>query len=266
MKIKIILFTLIISTIYIFNACKDSGTDPENNGGQQVADSSYFPANEQAYYKYDISRTDSNSSQSTGSRSTYYSGTSVIGGTTYQIQVDSLVLTGQAAIVDSMYFRKSNSGVFYYLDTTGLSTSLPGIDTLIQYITLSNEMRLLLFPLLDNSSWEVFKMNIDYQSILNFNPILLSAVYDGKETLDINLTPPRTVEAVRIKFSISLRFDPFQPARSYTAYGWIAQGYGFVKWQGNGTIIGVFTGNGVDLDDTSSVYTQDLVQFNLVDN
>jgi hypothetical protein len=265
MKIKFVSLTLLVLVVYFFNACKDSGTDPKPGNGNQVADESYFPATNGAYYKYNIDRTDSNGSQTTGTRSSFYNGTQQIGPTTYQVQIDSLILAGQAALVDSMYFRKSDngSGIFYYLDTTGLASSVPGLDTLIQYITLSNEMRLLLFPMLEDSDWEVFKMNLNYLGVLNFNPILLSAAYDGTETLQLNSTPPRSVESVRIKFTITIRTNPFESPRTYTAFGWIAQGIGFVKWEGNGTIIGVFTGNGVDFDDTTSVFTLNISQFNL---
>src|SRR5690606_21962894 len=145
-----------------FNACKDSGTDPENGGGgTQVADGSYFPNEDGAYYKYDIQRTDSAGSQINGSRSSFYNGTHSNGPTTYQVQIDSFVLSGQPAVVDTLYVRKTNTGVFFHLDTTGFAASVPGLDTLIQYITLDNEVRLLLLPKLDNSSWTAFRMNLN---------------------------------------------------------------------------------------------------------
>ncbi|HSP86613.1 MAG TPA: hypothetical protein VLN45_00650 [Ignavibacteriaceae bacterium] len=262
---KFILFVFMAGTIYFFNACDEKSNPNDPDDGEQVEDTSYFPNEEDSYYKYSISRTDSNSNQITGTRSSFYSGTSLIGATSYQIQIDSLVLTGQAAIVDSLFFRKTNTGLFFYLDTTGLATSVPGLDTLIQYISLDSELRLLLFPLLDNSNWTVFKMNINYQGVLNFNPIELKTTYDGKETLNLELTPPRPVEAVRLKFTLTIKPGPFDPVQTYTAYAWIAQGIGFVKWQGSGTIVGVFTGNGVDLDDTTSVYTENLIEYNRID-
>ncbi len=265
MKRKFILFVFIISMIYFFNACDESSTNEPPAGGNQVADSTYFPTYDSSYYKYSIERPDSNNNQITGTRSTFYSGTTIIGGVTYQVQIDSVFLTGQAAIADSMYFRKTNTGVFFNLDTTGLAASVPGLDTLIQYITLDSELRLLLFPLLDNSNWTVFKMNINYQGLINFNPIELKTTFDGKETLTLNVNPSRVVETVRLKFTLTIKPGPFDPVKSYTAFGWIATGIGFVKWQGNGTIVGVFTGNGVDLDDTTSVFTENLIEYNRID-
>jgi hypothetical protein len=110
-------------------------------------------------------------------------------------------------------------------------------------------------------------MNINYQGVINFNPVELRAEYEGKDSLVLNLAPPRSVQAVRIKFTLNIRTDPFSTTTTqYVARGWIAKGIGFVKWEGNGTIVGVFTGNGVDLDDTSSVYTENLIEYNRIDN
>jgi len=266
MKSKLLLFILIISTVYIFNACEDSGTDPENGeGGTQVADASYFPNEDGAFYKYNIQR-DSAGTVTSGTRSSFYSGNQTVGGTPYQLQLDTLNFQGLPAILDSLFFRKTNSGVFYFLDTTGFASSVPGLDTLIQYITLDTEVRILLFPMLDNSSWSVFRMNLNYQGILNFDPVVLSARYDGTENLQLNLNPPKNVDAVKLRFTLSIKTDPFGETTTYTTYGWIAQNIGFVKWEGNGTIIGLFTGNGVDFDDTTSVFTQNIIEFNLIDN
>ncbi len=264
MKIKILSFVLIVITAYMFNACKESDNNPVGNGGgTQVADSTYFPASENAYYKYDVSRTDSNGSQVSGTRSSQYSGTINIGPTTYQIQIDSLILSGQSEIIDSMYFRKSNAGVYYYLDTTGLVASSPELIPYLQYLSIDDEIQLLIFPVEDNSTWTLFRMNISAPAI-SFDPVTVKAAYDGKETLTLNLSPSRDVEAIRIKFTLTISI-PGEPNRTYTAFGWVAQNIGFVKWQGNGTVVGVFTGNGVDFDDTTSVFTQDITQFNLID-
>jgi hypothetical protein len=109
-------------------------------------------------------------------------------------------------------------------------------------------------------------MNVNIPPLQPFNAVLLRGTYDGMENLTLGFDPPRNVDAVRLKFTLSIRLDPFAPVRTYTAFGWIASGIGFVKWQGNGTVVGVFTGNGVDFDDTTSVFTQNITQFNLIDN
>lgn len=265
MKNKLLTSVCSLLLIITFYACDESSTDPEGNGGTQVADGSSFPNEDGSFYKFEIQR-DSAGTITSGTRSSFYNGTQTIAGTPYQVQVDSLNFSGMPALIDSMFFRKSNSGVFYFLDTTGLAASVPGLDTLLQYLTLDSEIRLLLFPLLDNSSWSVFRMNLNYQGVLNFDPVVLTASYDGTENMDLNLDPPRSVDAVKLKFTLTIKTDPFGAARTYTAFGWIAPNIGFVKWEGNGTVIGVFTGNGVDFDDTTSVYTQNLTQFNLIDN
>ncbi len=265
MKSKILLIILFGVMIYTLNSCKESGSTENPPAVDPVADTSYFPVKDGSYYKYTIAR-DSSSTQTNGERVTYYDGTGIKGNVNYQIQIDTLTLAGQTIPSTTSYFRRTDTGVFYYLDTTGLSASVPGIDTLLQYLTIDSEMRLLVLPVYDNSNWISFKMNLNYQGLINFNPVELTAVYDGKETLTLNLIPNINVEAIRIKFTLKYRSSPFNAAQVFApAYGWIASGIGFVKWQGNGTIVGVFTGNGIDFDDTTSVFTQSLIEYNIGD-
>jgi hypothetical protein len=262
MKNKILLIILFGVMIYAFNACKESSTT-ENPQGDPVADTSYYPVSDGSYYKYTITR-DSSSSQTNGERVTYYNGTGIKGNVNYQVQIDTLTLAGQSIPPTISYFRRTDTGVFFFLDTTGLSASVPGIDTLLQYLTIDSEMRLLLLPVYDNSNWTVFKMNLNYQGVINFNPVELTAVYDGKETLTLNLNPSENVECVRLKFNLKYRSSPFNPTQEFSpAYGWIAKGIGIVQWQGNGTIVGVFSGNGIDFDDSSSVFTQNLIDYRI---
>jgi len=261
MKNKILLFILFGIMIYSFNACKESSTN-ENPPGDPVADTSYYPVSDGTFYKYNI-QTDSSGNQNSGERITYYSGTSVKENVNYQIQVDTLTFGGLSSSTIS-YFRKTDTGVFFYLDTTGLAGAVPGLDTLLQYLTIDSELRLLLLPVFDNSTWTAFKMNLNYQGLINFNPVELTAVYDGKETLTLNLNPSENVECGRLKFTLKYRSSPFNPAQEFSpAYGWIAKGIGIVKWQGNGTIIGVFSGNGIDFDDSTSVFTQNLIDYRI---
>ena len=261
MKRKYILFILFISIVYLFNACKESNTSEPPNA-VEVADSTYFPSNDGSYYKYDAES--KNGSQETGERYTYYRGADIKGTTTYQVQIDSIILTGQASVESRSYFRKSESGVFFFLDTTGLAASTPDLIPYLQYLTIDSEMRLLFLPVTDNSSWTVFKMNIN-SSGLSFNPVVVTAAYDGKETLTLNLNSSNVnVETVKLKFTLTIAI-PGTTTQTYTAFGWIASGIGFVKWEGNGTLIGAFTGNGIDFADTSSVHTQTLVEYNIGD-
>jgi hypothetical protein len=84
--------------------------------------------------------------------------------------------------------------------------------------------------------------------------------YETKETVTIDTLFINT-EAARIKFTLIVRSDPFSQPVTYEAIGWLVDNVGFVKWQGNGTIVAAFTGGGIDFDDTTKVVTQTLIEF-----
>jgi hypothetical protein len=261
MKKNLILFVLLIGAVCFINSCKKNSSSTENpTTGTVVADASYYPAGDGTYYKYNVDKTDSDGTQSTGERTTHYTGTQLIANATYQIQVDSINISG-IATTSLSYFRKSDTGVFFFLDTTGLVTSTPGLIPYLQYLTFDSEMKLLILPVSDNSSWSVFKMTINATGF-SFSPVEVTTAYDGKETLTLNLNSGNVdVETVRLKFNLKVQTDISKPPQSYSAYCWLAKDIGFVKWEGNGTIIGAFTGNGIDFADTSSVVVQTLAEY-----
>jgi len=260
MKRKLIVFGLLIGAVCFVDACKKESST-ENPSGTVVAGESYYPSGNGTSYKYYVDKTDSSGTETTGERSTRYMGTQLIANTSYQVQVDSIIISGVTSTSLS-YFRKSDTGVFFLLDTTGLTVSVPELIPYLPYLTIDSEMRVLFLPVSDNSNWTVFKMNINTQGF-SFNPVEVTTIYDGKETLVLNLNSGSTnVEAVRLKFTLKYQPDPLSPAHSFIAYGWLADNIGFVKWEGNGTIIGAFTGNGVDFADTSSVVIQTLTEYN----
>jgi len=255
MKKKLIVFALAIWMICFTNACKESNTT-ENPGLTIIADASYYPVGEGTSYKYSVERTDSNGVLSTGTRSTLLSGNAIIEDVPYQVQIDTVDMEGQISASLS-YFRKTESGVFFFFDTTGLSISLS--DTALQYLTLDSEIRLIYIPISDYSSWIAFKINFA-RAIINFNPVEVSVAYDGKDSLTVVNTD---VEAVRLKFTLKYQVDPSTVPQSFFAKGWLAKDIGFVKWEGNGAIIGVLTGRGVDLADTSSVVVMNVTEYNI---
>ncbi len=252
---RIIVFmpVLLISALMFYSCSKsnpESSNPPANTGG-------YFPNGDQSYYKYSVDRTDSTGTMQTGTRSTTYDGNGTINGTTYQKQVDSLFILSQTNVGVS-YFRKTDTGVFYFLDTTGLAGVIP--DSLKQYITLDAEMRLLLLPFQSGSTWPVFKMTLSNIVTL----VDVNATYLGTDSVTLNLNSGTvTEEASKIKYDISLTLGLGVPTVTYSTYAWLVNNIGFVKWQGNGAIVDAFTGGGINFADTSSTVTMSLTQYNL---
>ena len=248
-------FIIIMILGLLVSACnKDNSTNPpvQNYTG-------YFPDGDGTTYTYSIAKTDSNGTQTTGTRSTEYSGTEVKNGTTYQVQIDSFDISGLSSVSLS-YFRKTNDSLYYFLDTTGLSSSIP--DSLQNNISLDKEMKILSFPVNENKTWSVFQLSIKY-AIFNLNVLTVDGAYDGTENITLNLNSGDTnKDAVRLKYTLSIKV-PGGPTTEYNAFAWLVDGIGIVKWQGNAAILDAFAGGGIDLSDTTSVITQNLTSYNI---
>lgn len=258
MKNKLILSFLVFSFLVLISSCKKNSSTEPNPPAQT---GNYFPNNDGTYYKYNMQKTDSTGAQTTGTRTSRYDGTSNQNGTDYQKDIDSITIANQT-VVSNSYFRTTNTGVFYFVDTTGLFTYIP--DSLKSYLTVDNEMRAFYFPLSDVNDWSVFKININYLGIISFNPIEVHAYYEGMENVTLNLTTGSvTKSAEKVRYELSVKDNPFGNATNYEAYVWVVDNIGVVKWQGNGTILNAFTGGGIDFTDTTSVVTQSLVDYNI---
>ncbi len=254
LKIIASIFTILILSVFL-NACKNNSTNPS-----PLEINTNFPNGDGSTYKFSVEKTDSNGTQTAGTRNTDYAGTQVKNNTAYQVQIDSFNLSGVSEISLS-YFRKANDGVFYFLDTTGLTSFIPAIY--LSYLHIDSEMRELLFPLVSGSSWPVFKLTLNYQ-IFNLTIIDFSANYVGKESVLLHLTSgDLTKEAIKIKYTLNLTIPNSTNTNTYSAYAWFVDGIGIVKWQGSGVILNAFAGGGVDLTDTTSVITQSLISYNL---
>lgn len=258
-KIFVLLAGCLLSSFF-FYACKESTTteppppDTEN----------YFPNNNGNYYKYNIERTDSNNVKTVGTRSSTYQGSKVLSGVTYQIQVDTLTVSGFSTTSES-YFRKTDLGVYFFIDTTGLSETIP--DTLLQYMTMDNELAVLSFPVQTGRNWSVFKMTLQYGP-LTFTIIDVQASYMDKENVTILVPGEENKEAYKIKYTLTLNIpNPQNPLQTivskFEADAWIAGNIGIVKWEGNGTILNAFAGGGISFADTTSSVSQTLAQYSI---
>ena len=255
------ILTLFVAAL-LFGACgsDDSGTNP------LPGNPNYYPSGNGTYYRYTVERTDSNNTKQTGTRSSKYQGTQTFAGVTYQVEYDTTNIAGVNS-TNKFYFRKTDAGVYFFADTTGLSASVP--DTLLQYLKLdSNEFALFSFPFTDGKTWTVFKMSITFGAFIV--PVIdVSGAYLGKEDVTLYLTGGAvTKSAAKIKFTLTLTIpDPNNIlqtlTKKYDAFAWLVDGIGVARWQGNAAILNTFGGTGIDLDDTTSVISQSLISYDI---
>jgi len=260
---KVILISTVFSFAILFNACKSkSSTEPNTSS----VSGDFFPNGDGSSYKYSTVRTDSNGTQTSGTRSTSYSGTTDMNGSTFQNQIDTITFSGYSTVAHS-FFLKSSSSVVYALDTAGLSQTIP--DSLKQYIQLDATLKLLQTPFSDGENWPVFNLSLKFGSI-TFNLVNVTAYYEGMENVPLNLVTGNVTEnAAKVKYTLKLTIPNLQNPLSapytatYNAYAWFASGIGAIKWQGNSAVLGAFAGSGINIGDTTSTITQSLVSYNL---
>lgn len=252
--------SLLMFAALMFGACgsNDSGTNPLPSGPN------YYPNGDGTSYKYAIETTDSNGTAQTGTRNSKYQGTQNFSGVTYQVEFDSTTIAGLPT-TNKFYFRKTDAGVYFFADTTGLAASVP--DTLLQYVKLdSNEFGLFSFPFTDGKTWPVFKLSIVF-GVITIPVVEVSGYYTGKEDVVLNLASGTvTKNAVKVKFILTLTIpnpdNVFQTyTKNYEAFAWLVDGIGVVRWQGNAAILNTFGGSGIDLGDTTRVVSQSLVDY-----
>src|SRR3989337_2304223 len=256
---KIILLSLAAALSFGYLGCKKSESEGPTSPGTTE---NYFPNSEGTNYKYSYSRTDS-SGQVNGTRTTYYKGSITIKGTSYKVQIDSLVISSSPQ-VDSSYFRTTSAGTYFYIDTTGFAASITdsSLIPLISSVTIDNELLAYSFPLQAGKTWPVFKINL---ASLNLTVVDVSALATGMESITLNLQSGQTnKEALKVKFTLTLKLNPFSTSvQTYIANAWLVQDIGPAKWEGSGTLVNVFTGLGIDFADTTTVVSQSLIDYSI---
>ncbi len=257
MKNKIVIIFL-ISIAFMFNACKKNTTEP-NTG---VVTGNFYPSGDGTTYKYNVQKTDSTGNSYSGTRSATYSGTTTLGGTVYQNEIDTISVLGLTSSSLTL-FNKSDSGVNIAIDTTGLSVSIP--SEYIAYISLDPQIKVLAFPFSDGANWNVFNVYLTLQS-LKLNVVSVTASYLGMEKVTVPLTSGAVTEdAAKVQYQLKIITNPLAPtaASTFTADAWLVDNIGVVKWQGNGTILDAFAGGGINFADTTSTVTQTLISYKL---
>ena len=253
--IKIFLFTLL--SLLILTGCEDNTpTDPP----EQVF-TDYYPNGIGSTFKYSVTEKDSagNLVQS-GTRNILYSGNFNLNGINYTTQDDSLDFGSQSNVA-AYLFRKTETAVFYAVDTSLISPLIP--DTLKQFVSLRDEMQLLFYPLTRGSSWSLYRITAQIQHGIEVKILDIIASFDGTEQIDLNLTSGIiSVSAQKVKYTLELYSEIGSPPQTYTASMWFVKDVGLVKYEGNQFIVSI-GGGGISFEPTSNILIQKIVEFNI---
>ncbi len=241
----------------IFIGCEDNTpTDPPE---QNYPD--YFPGGIGSTFKYSVTEKDSigNLVQS-GSRNIFYSGTYNFRGRDYITQEDSLDFGSQSS-VNTFLFRKTETAVFYAIDTSQIALLIP--DTLTQYVTLRDEMQLLFYPLTSGSTWSLYRITAQVQPGIEVKILEIITSFEATEQFDLNLTSGTiNVAAQKVKYTVELYSEIGVEPETYTAYMWYAENIGLIKFEGNQFVVDL-GGGGVVFEPSPNILTQELMEYNI---
>lgn len=255
--LKVKIFFLVVLSFLILIGCKEANTNEPQT--QNFPD--YYPSGIGSTFKYSVTETDStgNIIQS-GTRNILLSGTYNFNGRDYVTQVDSLDFGSQSSI-STYLFRKTETAVFYAVDTSQISLLIP--DTLKQFVSLRDEMQLLFYPLTSGSSWSLYRITAQVQPGVEVKILDIIASYAQAEQINLNLTSGTvSVNSQKVKYTLELYTDINSPPQRYTAYMWYAENIGLIKYEGNRFIISL-TGGGISFESSPNILTQALIDYNI---
>jgi len=251
-----ILFIVLLSYL-ILTGCKESNT----NEPQEQSYPDFYPTSIGSTLKYSVTEKDSSGNIiQTGTRNILFSGNYLYNGINYTTQDDSLDFGSQSS-VSTYLVRKSETGVFYAVDTSQISQLIP--DTLKQYVTLRNEMQLLFYPLTSGSSWSIYRVTAEVQPGVELKILDIIARFEALEQVALNLDSTTVVFPSRkVSYTVELFTEVGSPPETYTAYMWFVENIGLVKYEGNQFLINTGSG-GITIEPSSNILTQELIHYNI---
>jgi len=256
MEIHPIILLLFLLSILFLSGCTETTTEPESTTYPD-----YYPTSTNSTLKYSVIEKDTlgNIIQS-GTRNILFSGSTNYNGINYTTQNDSLDFGSQSS-VSTYLVRKSETGVFYAVDTSQISLLIP--DSLKQYVTLRNEMQLLFYPLTSGSSWSLYRITAEVQPNFEIKILDIIARFEGVEQIDLNIDSVRIVFPSRkVSYTVEIFSEIGSAPETYTAYMWYVQNIGLVKFEGTQFVI-VAGGGGITFEPSPNILTQELIDYDI---
>lgn len=237
MKKKYLIFTFVITLILLLGCSEERLPTPPTQ------DIELFPSEVGTNYTYNVSFGLQN--PITGikkSRILPKANIKLVSGivSIYQPQLDSIIYQGNT-LIDTAYFRKTSSGVFYFIDTTGFSQLVP--DSLKSFLAIDTESRILFFPLSLNQTWPVYQVDIKIGGIPVFSPIRTFAkVVDFYKMDFVTRNSKITSNVYKIEYNLEIQLSPEGQVERQIAVAYFANGIGFIKWEGQSNVVNLVKG------------------------
>ena len=251
-----IIFLALLSLVILIGCEEDTPNEPP---AQNYPD--FYPGGIGSTFKYSLNEKDSagNLVQS-GTRNILYSGTFLLNGINYTTQEDSLDFGSQSNVATYL-FRKTETAVFYAVDTSQIAQLIP--DSLKQYVSLRDEMQLLFYPLTSGSSWSLYRVTAEVQPGIEIKILDIVAKFEIVEQIALTIDSVRIVfPARKVSYTMELFTEVGSPPEKYTAYMWYVQNVGLVKYEGNQFVVNI-GGGGITFEPSPNILTQELIEYNI---
>jgi hypothetical protein len=236
--------------------CTETTTEPESTTYPD-----YYPGGIGSTFKYSIVEKDSagNLIQS-GTRNIFYSGTYNLNGIEYTTQEDSLDFGSQSSVATYL-FRKTETAVFYAVDTSQIAQLIP--DSLKQYVSLRDGMQLLFYPLTSGSSWSLYRITAQVQPGIEIKILDIIAKFESVDQIALTIDSVRIVFPSRkVSYTMELFSEIDSAPERYTAFMWYVQNVGLVRFEGNQFVVNI-GGGGISFEPSSNILTQELIEYNI---
>ena len=249
-------FLVFVSLVILIGCNEDTPTDPPVQNYPN-----YYPTRIGSTYKYSVIETDSlGNIVQEGTRNILFSGTAMYNGINYTTQEDSLDF-GSQSDVSTYLVRKTETGVFYTVDTSQIALLIP--DSLKQYVTLRDEMQLLFYPLTTGSTWSLYRITAEVQPGIEIKILDIVASFVSTEQVALNLDSVTVVFPSRkVSYTVELYTEIGLAPETYTAYMWYVANIGLIKFEGNQFVVDV-GGGGISFEPSPNILTQELINYNI---
>lgn len=212
-----------MSVVYL--GCKESEPTPP----LLSPDDNYYPLVENSKTTFKVELLNALSTyDSIGAHKVFLSGKNTILQTEYSVRYDSLS-TNLLNSNGKSYLRKTERGVYSFIDTTGLTGFLP--DTIKRLLTIDPEQILFSYPVQNGREWICYSVSLPGLSLVDFR-----ATMEKKENVSFAANGvPQNLESLKIKYTLKLNIigvDSSLISQEYSGSGWYANNFGLVKYEG----------------------------------
>lgn len=224
----------------LFTSCKEV-VAPE----PPVAVKNYFPLPNNTVYKYAVdSVSETNAYFNIAQKNVSFGPEVVVAGTPYYTQTEVTIFNDGNIVTQRPKVRKTERGLYYYIDTSGTSALIP--DTVRPFVQIDREVIAMTLPFFPGQSWSAFKFNV---AIVPLISVTASYVGSAAYSYDVWGLPSRVnAEIVKYELKITIPDLGTGPVNlTYTGEVWYSEDLGVVMREGDYFLFQLLAGSEIDL-------------------